>query len=365
MSTQLIEKLRSLVTDGGLSRSGLARAAGLHANTLRDLDQPDWNPTAETLRKLEAYLFASDDSPALVPIEEIIEEARNGRMFILVDDEDRENEGDLVIPAQMATPDAINFMATHGRGLVCLTLTKKRVEELGLELMSRANGTRHETAFTTSIEAREGVTTGISAGDRARTVSVAIDSSKGRDDIVTPGHVFPLIARDGGVLVRAGHTEAAVDISRLAGLNPSGVICEIMKDDGTMARMLGTAGPWGAFLDSTLDRISDAAVICAFIYFYVNNNGGNSQLAVIAGTVALVMSLMTSYARAKAESLDAKCTVGIAERAERNLLIWIALLVSGLVTDVMPYALTLLAVLSTITVIQRMMFVRKQLVSNA
>jgi 3,4-dihydroxy 2-butanone 4-phosphate synthase/GTP cyclohydrolase II len=237
MSTQLIEKLRKLVTEGGLSRSGLARAAGLHANTLRDLDQADWNPTAETLRKLEAYLFSNDESPALVPIEEIIEEARNGRMFILVDDEDRENEGDLVIPAQMATPDAINFMATHGRGLICLTLTRKRVDELGLELMSRANGTRHETAFTTSIEAREGVTTGISAGDRARTVSVAIDASKGRDDIVTPGHVFPLIARNGGVLVRAGHTEAAVDISRLAGLNPSGVICEIMKDDGTMARM--------------------------------------------------------------------------------------------------------------------------------
>ena len=237
MSTQLIEKLRSLVTDGGLSRSGLARAAGLHANTLRDLDQPEWNPTAETLRKLESYLFANDDSPALVPIEEIIEEARNGRMFILVDDEDRENEGDLVIPAQMATPDAINFMATHGRGLICLTLTKARVDQLGLELMSRANGTRHETAFTTSIEALEGVTTGISAADRARTVSVAIDAGKGKDDIVTPGHVFPLIARDGGVLVRAGHTEAGVDISRLAGLNPSSVICEIMKDDGTMARM--------------------------------------------------------------------------------------------------------------------------------
>jgi 3,4-dihydroxy 2-butanone 4-phosphate synthase/GTP cyclohydrolase II len=158
-------------------------------------------------------------------------------MFILVDDEDRENEGDLIIPAQMATPDAINFMATHGRGLICLTLTKSRVDQLGLDLMSRANGTRHETAFTTSIEAREGVTTGISAADRARTVSVAIDASKGKEDIVTPGHVFPLIARDGGVLVRAGHTEAAVDISRLAGLNPSGVICEIMKDDGTMARM--------------------------------------------------------------------------------------------------------------------------------
>jgi 3,4-dihydroxy 2-butanone 4-phosphate synthase / GTP cyclohydrolase II len=237
MSTQLITKLRALVHDGGLSRSGLARAAGLHANTLRDLDQPDWNPTAETLRKLESYLFSNDDTPALVPIEEIIEEARNGRMYILVDDEDRENEGDLIIPAQMATPDAINFMATHGRGLICLTLTKDRVEQLGLDLMSRANGTRHETAFTTSIEAREGVTTGISAADRARTVSVAIDASKGRDDIVTPGHVFPLIARDGGVLVRAGHTEAGCDISRLAGLNPSSVICEIMKDDGTMARM--------------------------------------------------------------------------------------------------------------------------------
>ena len=237
MSTALIEKIRRLVTEGGMSKSGLARASGLHANTLRDLETPEWNPTAETLRKLEHFLFANDDTPTLVPIEEIIEEARNGRMYILVDDEDRENEGDLIIPAQMATPDAVNFMATHGRGLICLTLTKARVDQLGLDLMSRANGTRHETAFTTSIEAREGVTTGISAADRARTVSVAIDASKGRDDIVTPGHVFPLIARDGGVLVRAGHTEAGVDISRLAGLNPSSVICEIMKDDGTMARM--------------------------------------------------------------------------------------------------------------------------------
>ncbi len=169
--------------------------------------------------------------------EEIVDEARNGRMFILVDDEDRENEGDLVIPAQMATPEKINFMARHGRGLICLALTKRRVEELGLGLMSRNNGTRHETAFTTSIEARDGVTTGISAADRARTVAVAIDSGKGRDEIVTPGHVFPLVARDGGVLVRAGHTEAAVDVARLAGLNPSGVICEIMNDDGTMSRM--------------------------------------------------------------------------------------------------------------------------------
>ncbi|MGP7794875.1 3,4-dihydroxy-2-butanone-4-phosphate synthase [Sphingomonas sp. CLY1604] len=169
--------------------------------------------------------------------EEIIDEARNGRMFILVDDEDRENEGDLVIPAQMATPEKINFMAKFGRGLICLALTKTRVDELGLPLMSRNNGTRHETAFTTSIEAREGVTTGISAADRARTVAVAIDSSKGPSEIVTPGHVFPLVARDGGVLVRTGHTEAAVDVSRLAGLNPSGVICEIMNEDGTMARL--------------------------------------------------------------------------------------------------------------------------------
>ncbi|MBX9884448.1 MAG: 3,4-dihydroxy-2-butanone-4-phosphate synthase [Novosphingobium sp.] len=237
MSSELIDRIRRLVIDGGMSRSGLARAAGLHANTLRDAGLPGWNPTADTLAKLERVLSESDDTPALVPIEEIIDEARNGRMFILVDDEDRENEGDLVIPAQMATPDAINFMATHGRGLICLTLTRTRTEQLGLELMSRNNGTRHETAFTVSIEAREGVTTGISAADRARTVAVAIDASKTKDDIVTPGHVFPLIARDGGVLVRAGHTEAAVDISRLAGLNPSGVICEIMKDDGTMARM--------------------------------------------------------------------------------------------------------------------------------
>ncbi|MFT3965131.1 MAG: 3,4-dihydroxy-2-butanone-4-phosphate synthase [Sphingobium sp.] len=237
MSTHLIENLRALVTEGGLSRSGLARAAGLHANSLRRLGETDWNPTADTLSKLEAYLLRREGGTALASPEEIINEARNGRMFILVDDEDRENEGDLVIPAQMATPDAINFMATHGRGLICLTLTRERVEQLGLDLMSRNNGTRHETAFTVSIEAREGVTTGISAADRARTVSVAIDAAKGKADIVSPGHVFPLIAKDGGVLVRTGHTEAAVDVARLAGLNPSGVICEIMKDDGTMARL--------------------------------------------------------------------------------------------------------------------------------
>ncbi|MGB3378324.1 3,4-dihydroxy-2-butanone-4-phosphate synthase [Allopontixanthobacter sediminis] len=231
------QKIRELVEAGTMSRAAIARAAGLHANSLRDCTDTQWNPTADTLGKLASFIVANDDRPVLASIEEIIDEARNGRMFVLVDDEDRENEGDLVIPAQMATPQAINFMASHGRGLICLTLTKRRCDELGLELMSQNNRTRHETAFTTSIEAREGVTTGISAGDRARTVSVAIDASRGRDDIVTPGHVFPLVAREGGVLVRAGHTEAAVDISRLAGLNPSGVICEIMNEDGTMARM--------------------------------------------------------------------------------------------------------------------------------
>src|SRR5438067_5382123 len=171
------------------------------------------------------------------PIEEIIEEARNGRMFILVDDENRENEGDLVIPAQMATPDAINFMARHGRGLICLALTKERAEQLGLEPMTRTNRSRNETAFTVSIEAREGITTGISAADRARTIAVAIDATYGPEAIVSPGHVFPLIAKPGGVLVRARQTDAARDGARLAGLNPSGVICEIMREDGTMARL--------------------------------------------------------------------------------------------------------------------------------
>ncbi len=238
LTTQTVqEKIRAIVDSGKMSRAGIARAAGLHANSLRDCIDESWNPTADTLGKLETFLKANDDRPVLASIEEIIEEARNGRMYILVDDEDRENEGDLIIPAQMSTPAAINFMATHGRGLICLSMTRARCDELKLEPMSRNNRESMQTAFTTSIEAREGVTTGISAGDRARTVSVAIDSSKTADDIVTPGHVFPLVARDGGVLVRAGHTEAAVDISRLAGLNPSGVICEIMNEDGTMARM--------------------------------------------------------------------------------------------------------------------------------
>ncbi len=174
---------------------------------------------------------------ALASAEEIIAEAKAGRMVVLVDDEDRENEGDLVIPAQFADAAAINFMAKHGRGLICLALTRERVERLGLPLMAQSNASRHQTAFTVSIEAREGITTGISAADRARTIAVAIDPSKGPADICTPGHVFPLMAREGGVLVRAGHTEAAVDIARLAGLTPAGVICEIMNDDGTMARL--------------------------------------------------------------------------------------------------------------------------------
>ncbi|HKP79512.1 MAG TPA: 3,4-dihydroxy-2-butanone-4-phosphate synthase [Phenylobacterium sp.] len=176
-------------------------------------------------------------SGAISSIEEIIEDARNGRPYILVDAEDRENEGDVIIPAQFATPDQINFMAKHARGLICLSITAERARQLRLPPMATDNQSGHGTAFTVSIEAREGVTTGISAHDRAHTIAVAVDPTKGVDDIVSPGHVFPLVARDGGVLVRAGHTEAAVDISRMAGLNPAGVICEIMKDDGSMARL--------------------------------------------------------------------------------------------------------------------------------
>jgi 3,4-dihydroxy 2-butanone 4-phosphate synthase/GTP cyclohydrolase II len=195
----------------------------------------------------------------LAPTEELLDEARRGRMFILVDDEDRENEGDLVIPAQFATPEAVNFMAKHARGLICLALTRHRVEQLGLPLMAQSNSTRHQTAFTVSIEARDGVTTGISAADRAHTIAVAINPETGRDHIVTPGHVFPLVARDGGTLVRAGHTEAAVDLARLAGLNPSGVICEIMNDDGSMARMpdlVGFAQRHGLKLGTIADLIA-------------------------------------------------------------------------------------------------------------
>ncbi len=205
MSTTLIERIEAIIATGEVSRSGLARAAGLHPNSLRKLGAPDWNPTADTLGRLEK-LIQNGTTDVLVGTEAIIDEARNGRMFILVDDESRENEGDLIIPAQMATPDAINFMARHGRGLICLALTRDRADQLGLEPMARTNRSRNETAFTVSIEAREGISTGISAADRARTIAVAIDSANDTNALVSPGHVFPLVARPGGVLVRAGHT---------------------------------------------------------------------------------------------------------------------------------------------------------------
>lgn len=233
-------------------------------------------------------------SKYLSPAEDIIEDARNGRMFILVDDEERENEGDLVIPAQMATPEAINFMAKYGRGLICLSLTSERITELKLPAMPRHNDSRHQTAFTVSIEAREGVTTGISASDRARTVAVAIDPTKGVNDIASPGHVFPLEARAGGVLVRAGHTEAAVDVSRLAGLNPSGVICEIMNEDGTMARMpdlvefaqhhelkIGTIADLIAYRLKN-DRLIERTLETTFN----SNHGGEFKMAVYINKIA-------------------------------------------------------------------------------
>ena len=174
----------------------------------------------------------------LSTIEAVIADAKAGKLFILVDDEDRENEGDLCVVAECATADAINFMAKHGRGLICLALTRQRTESLGLTMMERRNESRHETAFTVSIEAREGVTTGISAHDRAHTIKTAIDPNCNDRDITTPGHIFPLVGRDGDTLVRAGHTEAVIDIARAAGFdNPAGVICEIMNDDGCMARL--------------------------------------------------------------------------------------------------------------------------------
>lgn len=248
-----------------------------------------------------------DITSQLSPIEAIIDDARRGRMFVLVDAEDRENEGDLVIPAQMATPDAINFMARFGRGLICLALTSARAHDLRLELMARSNEARHTTAFTVSIEAREGISTGISAHDRAQTIAVAINPEKGARDIVSPGHVFPLVARDGGVLVRAGHTEAAVDIARLAGLIPAGVICEIMNDDGTMARMpdlvpfakahglkIGTIADLIAYRrkhDSLVRAIGEQEVETAFggrfrMRVYANTLDGTEHIALIRGDVS-------------------------------------------------------------------------------
>lgn len=268
---------------------------------MNDMARVSLGTIAEDLRRKD------EDLQFLSPIDEIIEDARNGRMFILVDDEDRENEGDLVIPAQMATPEVINFMAKFGRGLICLSLTTERVDQLHLPLMQSDVRQRQSTAFTVSIEAREGVTTGISAPDRARTVAAAIDPKNGKDDIVTPGHVFPLRARDGGVLVRAGHTEAAVDIARLAGLNPSGVICEIMDEDGGMARLpelikfaqyhsmkIGAIADLIAYrrrFDRTIERIVETELESRFggefrMVIFGSTLEGTEHVALVKGDVA-------------------------------------------------------------------------------
>ena len=248
--------------------------------------------------------------------EEIIEDARNGKMIVLVDAEDRENEGDLIIPAQMATPEVINFMAKFGRGLICLTLMDERADQLGLELMSQNNRSRHQTAFTVSIEAREGISTGISAHDRSKTVSVAIDPTKGMQDIVSPGHIFPLVAREGGVLMRAGHTEASVDISRLAGLYPAGVICEIMNDDGTMARLpdlvqfaqihglkLGTIADLIAYRrrkDTLVKRIHEDKFILANgnemkAYVFLNTVTNEEHIALVKGDISGSQPVLTRF----------------------------------------------------------------------
>jgi 3,4-dihydroxy 2-butanone 4-phosphate synthase/GTP cyclohydrolase II len=305
MSTNLIDRLNAIIETGEVSRAALARAAGLHPNSLRKLGSTEWNPTADTLVRLEK-LLQRGNTEVLVGTEALINEARNGRMFILVDDDDRENEGDLVIPGQMATPDAINFMARHGRGLICLALGKDRAETLGLKPMVNNNRSRNETAFTVSIEAKEGISTGISAADRARTIAVAIDASHGPDEIVSPGHVFPLIARPGGVLVRAGHTEAGVDIARLAGLNPSAVICEIMRDDGSMARLddlMDFARQHGLKIGTIRDLIEyrlkkDHLVVRAAVSPFISRSGkqwqaqvfrdkttGEEQLALVHGSI--------------------------------------------------------------------------------
>ena len=250
---------------------------------------------------------AADDLAFLSPIEEIIEDARKGKMFILVDDEDRENEGDLVIPAEKATPETINFMAKFGRGLICLAMTGERAAHLGLQLMPQKNNSRFSTAFTVSIEAREGVTTGISAHDRAHTIAVAIDEASDASAITTPGHVFPLVARDGGVLVRTGHTEAAVDLARLAGLHASGVICEIMDEDGSMARLpqlvafaqfhglkIGSIEHLIAYrrrFDKIVERVEEGDFTSDFggtfrAIIYRNRISGTEHIALVKGDVA-------------------------------------------------------------------------------
>ena len=244
----------------------------------------------------------------LSTIEEVIADARAGKLFILVDDEDRENEGDLCIIGEYAEAEAINFMAKYGRGLICLALTRLRTEQLGLTMMERRNESRHETAFTVSIEAREGVTTGISAADRALTIKTAIDPNCGERDITTPGHIFPLIARDGGTLVRAGHTEAVVDIARACGSeNPSGVICEIMKDDGEMARLPDLIGfakehrlkiasiadliAWRRRNESLVQRTVESAISTRIggdwrMIIYVNTISDIEHIALVKGDIS-------------------------------------------------------------------------------
>src|SRR3982751_5583039 len=269
MSTTLIERLEAIVATGEVSRAGLARAAGLHPNSLRKLGSDDWNPTADTLTRLQKLI-------------------QRGSTEVLVGTE------------------AVNFMARHGRGLICLAIGKDRANRLGLEPMARTNRSRNETAFTVSIEAKEGISTGISAADRARTIAVAIDSANGADAIVSPGHVFPLVARPGGVLVRAGHTEAAVDVARLAGLNSSGVICEIMREDGTMARLedlmdfarahglkIGTIRDLIAYRlkkDHLVEKVSTAPLVSTSgaqwqAHVFRDKSSGEEQLALVHGTL--------------------------------------------------------------------------------
>ncbi len=243
--------------------------------------------------------------PAIATTAEIVAELKAGRMVILVDEEDRENEGDLVMAAEHITPEAINFMAKYGRGLICLTLTEARCKKLGLTQMARNNGTVYGTAFTVSIEAAEGVTTGISAADRARTIQVAVDKNSTADDIVQPGHVFPITAREGGVLVRAGHTEAGCDLAGMAGLEPSSVICEIMNDDGTMARLpelmafaqqhglkIGTIADlihYRAASETLVERVTSKPVQTAHgefaLHAYVDRASGATHLALVKGTI--------------------------------------------------------------------------------
>ncbi|MGE5769952.1 MAG: bifunctional 3,4-dihydroxy-2-butanone-4-phosphate synthase/GTP cyclohydrolase II [Betaproteobacteria bacterium] len=243
--------------------------------------------------------------PAIAPTEEIVAELKAGRMVVLVDEEDRENEGDLVMAAEHVTPEAINFMAKHGRGLICLTLTEERCKKLGLVQMARNNKTQYGTAFTVSIEAAEGVTTGISAADRARTIQVAVAKGTTADDIVQPGHVFPITARPGGVLVRAGHTEAGCDLAGMAGLEPASVICEIMNDDGTMARLpellefarehglkIGTIADlihFRAASETLVERVTSKSIATPHgefaLHAYVDRASGATHLALVKGQI--------------------------------------------------------------------------------